>query len=167
MNQTLLISDANVLIDVIDGGIVDEMFMLDYTFGVPDALFHYELKAHYPWLPGKGLNVMELAAEAVQDTFQLAVRHGKAGVSNNDCMALALARQANCPLLTGDAALRQVAFNEGCTVRGTVWLLEEMFNAGVVDIDKVKAAYEGMKASGSRLPWAEVENQIKRLPARS
>ena len=48
MSQKLLISDANILIDVIDGGIVDEMFMLEWEFGVPDVLFHYELKNHYP-----------------------------------------------------------------------------------------------------------------------
>lgn len=163
MSQKLLISDANVLIDVIDGGIVDEMFMLECEFGVPDVLFHYELKNHYPWLPGKGLKVMGLAAAGILDTAQLGARHARAGVSNSDCMALALARQEDCPLLTGDAALRQVALDEGAIVRGTLWLVEEMFNAGLVDLDRVKAAYASMRAKGSRLPWDEVEKQLKKL----
>lgn len=163
MSQKLLISDANILIDMIDGGIVDEMFMLECEFGVPDVLFHYELKSHYPWLPGKGLKVMGLAAAGIVDTAQLSTKHSKAGVSNNDCMALALARQENCPLLTGDAALRQVALDEGAIVRGTLWLVEQIFNAGLMDLERVKAAYTAMKAAGSRLPWDEIEKQIKRL----
>lgn len=163
MSQKLLISDANILIDVIAGGIMDEMFALDYEFGVPDVLFHYELKDQHPELPGKGLKVLELAAAAIADTFQLNAKHVKSGVSNIDCMALALARQEDCTLLTGDGALRQVALDEGSIVRGTLWLVEEMFNAGLVDLTKVRAVYTAMKADGSRLPWDEVEKQIKRL----
>lgn len=163
VNQKLLISDANILIDVIDGEIVDEMFGLEYEFGVPDVLFHDELKDHYPWLPGKGLKVMELAAAGILDTVQLSAKHAKVGVSNNDYMALALARQEGCLLLTGDRALVQIALNEGSNVRGTLWLVEEMFNAGLVGLNKVKRAYAAMKAAGSRLPWDEIEKQIKRL----
>lgn len=145
VNQKLLISDANILIDVIAGGIVDEMFALNYEFGVPDVLFHYELKGNHPELPGKGLKVMGLAAATIVDIVQLNAKHAKAGVSNNDCMALALARQEDCPLLTGDGALRQVALDEGAIVRGTLWLVEEMFNAGLVDLDGVTVS-PGMKS---------------------
>ncbi len=96
MGQTLLITDANILIDVIAGGILDEIFALDYEFGVPDVLFHYELEDQHPELPGKGLKIMELAANAITDTIQLNAKHARTGVSNNDCMAIALARQEGC-----------------------------------------------------------------------
>ncbi len=36
----LLISDANILIDVEIGGLVAPMFSLDYRFSVPDVLFY-------------------------------------------------------------------------------------------------------------------------------
>lgn len=36
----LLISDANILIDIEIGGLVAPMFSLDYQFAVPDVLFY-------------------------------------------------------------------------------------------------------------------------------
>ncbi len=89
---------------------------------------------------------MGLESEAILYTMQLNVKHAKTGVSSNDCMALALARQENCSLLPCDGALRQIALGEGVEVRGTLWLVEEMFNAGLVDLPRIREAYAAMKA---------------------
>ena len=43
----LLISDANVLIDIEDGGLTGAMFSLPYQFAVPDILFYEELQKHH------------------------------------------------------------------------------------------------------------------------
>jgi hypothetical protein len=52
---------------------------------------------------------------------------------------------------------------EGRPVRGTRWLIEELFSAELVDMTGIRAAYLSMKAEGRRLPWNEVEAQLKRL----
>ena len=101
MANKLLISDANILIDMIVGGLLDDIFRLDYEFGLPDVLFEYELRENHADLPDKGLHVMALESEAVEETGSLYQRHRHSGVSVNDCMALALAKQEDCPLLTG------------------------------------------------------------------
>ncbi len=49
----------------------------------------------------------------------------------------------------------------GVEVRGTLWLMGEMMEANVVAVDRAAAAYEVMRADGSRLPWNEVDAQIK------
>ena len=41
----LLISDANILIDMECGGLLDCMFTVDYEFAVLDVLFEEELAA--------------------------------------------------------------------------------------------------------------------------
>lgn len=162
MSQQLLISDANILIDMMAGGILEQMFLLDYTFAVPDVLFHEELKQRHPRLPEKGLKILELTEAAILDTVRLGVKHTQSGVSNNDYLALALARQEDCPLLTGDAALRQVSILEDIEVRGTLWLMEELIEAHVIGVERAALAYELMQADGSRLPWREVKAQIKK-----
>lgn len=53
----LLISDANILIDMHCGGLLPRMLDLSYTFAVPDALFEEELREHYPELLDLGLHV--------------------------------------------------------------------------------------------------------------
>lgn len=117
MANKLLISDANILIDMIVGGLLDEIFRLDYEFGLPDVLFEYELRENHADLPDKGLQVVASESAAVEDTGSLYQRHRSSGVSVNDCMALALAKQEDCPLLTGDSALRQVSILEDVEVR--------------------------------------------------
>jgi len=78
-------------------------------------------------------------------------------------MALALAKQEDCPLLTGDSALRQVSILEGVDVRGTLWLVGELMAANVITIDQAARAYDAMREDGSRLPWKEVDAQIKKF----
>jgi len=166
MSGKLLISDANILIDIIVGGIVERMFKLEYDFGVPDVLFRDELQEQYPILPDQGLKVLMLEADAIADTVDILAKHVKTGVSSNDCMALALARQEQCPLLTGDWVLRQIALSERIDVRGTLWLIEEMFNAKLINLQLVRKAYAAMKTDGRRLPWNEVDEQLKRFANR-
>ncbi len=43
VNRKLLISDANVVIDIIDGGLLEGMFSLEYEYGIPDLLYEDEL----------------------------------------------------------------------------------------------------------------------------
>jgi predicted nucleic acid-binding protein len=161
VSRKLLISDANILIDMTAGGVLREIFSLDYEFAVPDVLYHEELSEQHPELPGLGLSILELGEAAIIDTAELGVKHARTGISNNDCLALALARQEACPLLTGDNALRQVSILEEVEVRGTIWLIGELLDAGVIDVDRAEAADDAMRADGSRLPWNEVEAQLR------
>ncbi|VAW72527.1 hypothetical protein MNBD_GAMMA15-1536 [hydrothermal vent metagenome] len=93
----------------------------------------------------------------------MTVKYARLGVSSNDCLALALAKQEDCPLLTGDAALRQVSMLENVEARGTVWLMGELIEANVIVVDQAVSAYDAMRADGSRLPWHDVDTQIKKF----
>ena len=50
----LLISDANILIDIEFGGLVAPLFSLEYQFAVPDILFYEELDEQHRYLLGMG-----------------------------------------------------------------------------------------------------------------
>jgi hypothetical protein len=45
--QKLLISDANVIIDMEVGGLIKQMFRLEYEFAVPDVLYEEELRENH------------------------------------------------------------------------------------------------------------------------
>lgn len=59
----LLISDANILIDVEVAGLTEVLFGLDHTFAVPDILYAEELAARHGRLIALGLEVMEPVPE--------------------------------------------------------------------------------------------------------
>lgn len=154
----LLISDANILIDLEVGGLLEAVFGLPELFAVPDVLFEEELAPYYPQLRGLGLRVLSLTAESVGYVVRLQRDHG--GLGDNDLFAWALARQEACPLLTGDQDLRKAAVKAGVVVRGTVWLMGRLVGERVITPTQAAQAYGHMRAHRSRLPWREVERQL-------
>lgn len=158
----LLISDTNILIDLEEGGLLEVLFQLPYRFGVPDILFYEELESQHAHLLGMGLIVNELTSDSMLYALELSGRVN--GPSRNDCFALALARQEQCPLLSGDRALRNLASQEAVIVMGTIWLVEQMIHQNIITIQQAQDAYELMKANGRRLPW---ERAMQGLVARS
>ena len=46
-------------------------------------------------------------------------------------------------------------------VHGTLWIVEAMFRARRIRLVRVRRAYERMRDSGRRLPWEEVERQLR------
>lgn len=141
------------------GGLIKQMFRLEYEFVVPDVLYEEELRENHSNLLKLGLERRELQATAIEYTTTLGIKYPKP--SRIDLMALALARQEECRLLTGDQALREASAAEGIEVVGTIWLVCEMLRAKVITKKDASAAYGKMKESGRRLPWAEAENQLK------
>jgi len=157
----LLISDANILIDVEIGGLVAPMFSLDYRFSVPDVLFYEELDEQHGYLIDMGLEVRELDDRMVARVFDLAGQYKRPG--RYDLFALVLAAEENCPLLTGDKDLKAAAESEHVEVRGTLWLVEEMVRAGKISVQIARNAYQRMQVHGRRLPWNEAEDRLALL----
>lgn len=159
--MALLLSDANILIDFEEGGLLVALFRLPVSIGVPDLLFEDELRQQHAHLLEHGLVLVELSAESVSRAVELASRYRKP--SRLDLAALAAAEQAGCPLLTGDRNLRFAAEAEGVEVHGTLWLAERLVVDRVVSVEALRLAYANMRAYGRRLPWLEVEQQLRRL----
>lgn len=155
------ISDANILIDVEVGGLLAPMFSLGYQFAVPDVLYFEELAEQHAHWRDMGLIVKSLPAEGVARVQTLSQKYKRP--SRNDLFALALAEQAQCPLLTGDAALRSAAEIEQVEVKGTIWLVTEMVRKQCITATVARVAYKTMQEQGRRLPWDVAEKLLKTM----
>ncbi len=156
----LLISDANILIDIEIGGLVAPMFSLEYQFAVPDVLFYEELEERHSYMVEMGLMVKDLDETLVTRVSQLAVQYPRPG--RNDLFALVLAANEECPLLTGDKDLRTAAKTENIEVRGTLWLMRELVTTGKISVHVARGAYQRMQAHGRRLPWELAESELRK-----
>jgi len=154
----LLISDANILIDLEEGGLIEQMFQLPFQFSIPDILFEEELDQQHSYLIELGLELRELSSESMLYGMELTQKY--TNPSRNDCFALALAKQERCPLLTGDKALRVAAETEAVMVQGTLWLVEQLICQKIISMDHAREAYERMKQANRRLPWALAESKL-------
>jgi len=157
----VLISDANVLIDMETGGLLELMFRLPFQFKVSDLLYADELSQQHSHLLSLGLVQAELAPEGMLDAMRMVQAY--AGPSRYDCFSLALAKQESCPLLTGDADLRKAAAEEDVTVKGTIWIVEQLVELNLIDTQQAQMAYEQMQAAGSRLPWSDAFSRLQKL----
>lgn len=161
----LLISDSNIFIDMITGELLGQMFQLPETFAVPDVLYEEELSEQHPELLDLGLVQLGLRGEGVAEAVELgAVCTGRDAPSQNDLIALMLAKQEQAPLLTGDRRLRRLAEQRYGTIeiRGTIWLVQRLVDERLVVPAEAVVAYDKMRLGGSRLPWTtEVARQIR------
>jgi hypothetical protein len=159
----LLISDANILIDMSVAGLLEPMFSLPEDFAAPDVLFAEELSERHPELLSLGLATLTLEGAGVMEAYQVrAGCTGRSAPSLNDLFALMLARQVGGVLLTGDRRLRELAetrYSE-IEVRGTLWIVHRLREQGLLETVAARDAYRQMKESGSRLPWDEVSRQL-------
>jgi predicted nucleic acid-binding protein len=139
------------------------MFSLGYQFVVPDVLYYEELEEQHAHLLDMGLQTRTLSPKSVDRVQTLSQTYVKPG--RNDLFALALAEVEECPLLTGDAALRQAAETEQVEVKGTVWLISEMVREQRITIPVARAALQKMRINGRRLPWDAAEQMLGAIEA--
>lgn len=159
----LVVTDANIFIDMAAGELLQSTFALAIELAVPDVLYLEELQANYSQLPGLGLRVLPMTADVIAEAETLRMRYPKPG--QNDLFALALARALHCPLLTGDSDLRVAAQAEFTEVHGTLWLVAQMVEELGLRREIIEKAYNLMRKDGSRLPWDEVRKQLRKLDA--
>jgi len=166
----LLISDANILIDMEAGALMETLFRLPMQFGIPDLLYFEEIEPGSPGLEELGLQIMEVSGDFVkyaeglpqQYDHMLPAKNGQKP-NHNDYLALALAKQEACTLLTGDANLRIVASSEQVSVMGTIGLLCAMVENQLLSVADALKALQKMKEGKRRLPWQDAEKLLLSL----
>lgn len=149
--MALLISDSNILIDMISGELLHLMFDLPEIFAVPDILYMEELHEQHSDLPGYGLQVLGIESKYMSEAYRLKPFYRNVG--GNDLFALVLAKQEKCPILTGDAKLREIAKSEKVDVYGSIWLIERMIQEKLISVEKANRAFDKMQNDNRRLPW--------------
>lgn len=159
--MTILVSDANIFIDMEVADLTRQMFRLKESFATPDVLYHEELAENHSELPGLGLRIERLTAAAISDVERMVALHQQNSV--NDLMALALAKERQWPLLSGDRRLREAAVIERVEIFGTMWLVEKLVETKTISLSHAATGFESMRHGGRRLPWTEVDALLVRL----
>jgi len=151
---------------MIEGELIDAMFSLDYKFSVPNTLYAEELEAYYPELPAQGLSILSVNPNGIAEAYTVATSlSGARAPGVNDLLALMLAKQHSCPLVTGDKRLRSIATTNysAVEIRGTIWLVEQLVTEGHITVTQAEEAFHKMIEAGSRLPKGEITKLLSRL----
>jgi len=151
--------DANILIDLQNGGLLPHFFRLKVHLSTPDVVIE-EISGSSGTLPQKyGLRVDELTGELMTDAMNLRARHRCLSVPG--AFALILAKDIGCPTLTGDRCMKRAAEEVGIPVHGILWCLNRMLQEETLDYQQAISSLETIMQKNSRLPQAECQEQLK------
>ncbi len=158
-SEEILISDANIWIDLDTGGLVKLVFRLPYKWLVPDLIFHELEKPAGSLLRQLGLEQVELNGEQTERVSSFAGANPK--ISPNDLSALVYAEDNGIILVTGDGDLRQLAVERKVRVHGTLWIIDQLVELTIVKKTFCADALQVMLNRKRRLPLEECEKRIK------
>lgn len=157
-SPVLLITDANIWIDLCHGGILTEVFFLPYRIIAPDLLQSEMKQPSFFRLIQMGLQTQSLSSALVLELVQLRVAHRQLSVI--DISAFLVARELSGILLSGDRRLIQLAHSHGVEAHGLLWLLDEMIYHEVLASRKAASALESIITLGARLPEEECRQRL-------
>lgn len=158
------IQDANILIDMIDIGLLDIMLELPVEFHVSDFVLGELMHEAYEEAVGASImgGMLTLGAFDVQEVQAIAqLSNEVAGPSFPDCSCIFLAEKLGAALLTGDARLRREAHFRGLRVHGSLWILDQLLLAGMLDPPSAGERLLALARSNRRLPRAACTSRIE------
>jgi len=124
----IVINDANILIDLVELGLLNEFFTLGFEFrtnaAILSELFDYQKKELDPWITSGKLIVEVLDECELKEAATLA--GSLAGLSLQDCTALIQVAKHTAILLTSDNKLRKYCHLHKTETHGHLWIFDLM-----------------------------------------
>ncbi len=160
-------SDTNVWIDFAAIKKVEVPFRLPYTFIMSHDAVDEELLSP----PGLGQELISYGLVPVEisiEEFFLAEQYGCSykRLSIHDRVALAIAKNRQITLLTGDRALRKAARCEGVPFIGTLGILDQLWNQQRITVDELRVCLQSLLDNNGgvvRLPESEILSRLEPL----
>ena len=160
----VVVEDANVLLDLVYGGVFALWLGMDYEH-VTTHLVWQEIKTPdqrakiQPLIEVGRLKLLDFSAPMWAEVAEFSARYQ---VSIADASVWVVARAEGAILLTGDSKLRTSAKSTGVEVRGVLWVLDELIDAGRISAKEALEAMERMVDRGAFLPRDPCDERRKR-----
>ncbi|PYC20254.1 nucleotide-binding protein [Aquipseudomonas alcaligenes] len=152
------ISDANILIDFRNAGLLEALFELPIVLCCTDFVIRELKDISRSELERLGLRVEVIEAQGIPRLYELRMQHNNSSLADVSCYFLA--QETGRPLLTGDGRLRRQAIQDGLQVHGALWLLDQLLAAEIVTHDGAADALDCMIMRGARFPLAECQARL-------
>ncbi|MEQ6887013.1 hypothetical protein [Salicola sp. Rm-C-2C1-2] len=158
MPRKILVSDTNIWIDLHRCGLLETVFQLPHQFVTTEFVWRELRQPPGTRLTNLGLLLEPLDQDEILELFDLRAALGNSSIPDVSCYLTA--RNRNWTLLTGDKAVRNSGFEAELDVRGTLWLLDELYEHNLANGDTLATGLEEMLERGARLPQSECEHRL-------
>lgn len=167
----IVVKDANILIDLESMGILDLWFQLGYiTLTSSFVIVELERGGHANALAsvraGQLIEAIISAEEMIHGFEELRIECEPRGLSLADISILFVALREDALLLSGDKALRGQAALRSIEVHGTLWIMDQLIDAGIlakkVAAQRLETLLQKTGEARRYLPTAECHARIIR-----
>ncbi len=159
------VKDANVLIDLEIAGLLDLWFQLGHQTITTDLVIgqlktgrHREALSH---VSNRNIEVHKCSGEFLTRAFELMTQIGS-GPDIADCSVLLLAIDLDAMLLTGDKPLRKVATKRQVETHGTLWILDQLVTAKLLNKPTAAAKLDHLIEQDSHYPMNECQSRLRK-----
>ena len=161
--KLIAIQDANILIDLVNTGLFDHCLRLQYKFTttniILDELHTHQVALIQPHINSGKFDVIDIDANALVAIQIVAAENPR--LSEQDLSAFYYAQQLNALLLTGDKRLRNLAEQNGITVCGALWVLDQLVGTSSLVKQEACSFLQQLILKNKRLPKDECEERLR------
>lgn len=162
--KEIVIKDACILFDLVDLNLLGDFFQLElFAMTTPEVIA--EITNETQWVEiSKYVENEKLVVDGsgeFQSIADLFDEHP--GLSIADSSVLELAIRKNAIIFSSDGSLRKISINKNLTVRGILWIIEELYNKNIMDINTASEKLKQYAIINQRAPVKEIENLINKI----
>ena len=159
----IAVQDANILIDMMEGGFCDLWFALGIETHTTDHIIAEITE------PCQAVQIETLVSSGKLgvDSFNVkemgevvSLRMGNEDLTIQDCSVLKLAEQLDAMLLTGDKDLRRFAKTRRTEVHGTLWILDQLIDKQLLAPQQAAQKLQELLNTKRRLPKHECQKRL-------
>jgi len=162
----IIITDTNVLFDIIKIEGLPEFFSMDYeicttVFVIQEILPLPQREVLETFIRAKKLTIFGFSAEEIEEVSNFNTGRNLKRFTDKSVIWKSL--QIKCPMLTGDKKMKEVAESLGLEVHGSIWIIDELIANKLITRVKAISLLKQLLLTNSRLPKEEIEKRINRL----
>lgn len=160
----IIVNDTNIFIDLHSVGLLRQFCNLPYEIRTVDfvmaEIVDIKQQDEMNRLVAEGL--IKVESFASEEIVEIVAEHS--AVSGNlsipDCSVCYYARKHNVTLLTGDRQLRRYAETHRLTVKGILFVFDEMVANSVLPPNEAAVKLKELYSINIRLPKSEIQQRI-------
>jgi predicted nucleic acid-binding protein len=159
----LIITDTNVLFDIIKVGALPEFFSLDFdicttVFVIDEIKPSLQREQVETFIRSKQLTVFDFSGEDIEGIVNFDILRDLKRFTDKSVIWKSV--ELKCPMLTGDKKMREVAEKLGIEVHGSIWVIDELIRNQLISPAKTVGLLELLIATNSWLPRNEIEKEL-------
>ena len=160
----IIVNDTNIFIDLHSIGLLEALCELPYDvrtvdFVIAEITDHNQAEALSALTTEGKIRIESFDAEELGEIIS---EHSSVpgNISIPDCSVCYYARKHSATLLTGDRQLRRYAETSNVSVRGVLFIFDELVANNVIPSQQAATKLRELLAINVRLPKAEIDKRI-------